>query len=57
MSAQKHHQTDIVAIFISLVIQFDKFFHPVVLYENYLLCIFMHFNEILKMRGKPMGKL
>ena len=31
--------------FISSVIQFDKFFHPVVLYENYLICIFMNINE------------
>ena len=35
ISAQKHHQTTIVAFFISSVIQFDKFFHSVVLYENY----------------------
>ena len=34
---------------VSSVIQFDKFFHPVVLYENYLICIFMNINEILKM--------
>ena len=46
ISAQKHHQTTIVAsFFISSVIQFDKFFHPVVLYENYLICIFMNINE------------
>ena len=57
ISAQKHHQTIIVAIFISSVIQFDKFFHPVVLYDNYLICIFMNINEILKMREKAMGKL
>ena len=48
ISAQKHHQTTIVAIFIYSVIQFDNFFHPVVLYENYLICIFMNINEILK---------
>ena len=43
-------------VFISSVIQFDKLFHPVVLYENYLMvlyenyliCIFMNINEILK---------
>ena len=39
-------------IFISSVIQFDKIFHPVVLYENYLICIFMNINEILKMMEK-----
>ena len=27
------------------MIQIDKFFHPVVLYENYLICIFMNINE------------
>ena len=43
--------------FISSVIQFDKFFHPVVLYDNYLIYIFMNINEILKMREKAMGKL
>ena len=43
-------------VFISSVIQFDKFFHPLVLYENklmvlyenYLICIFMNINEISK---------
>ena len=46
----------LLPVFISSVIQFDKFFHPVVLYENYLMvlyenyliCIFMNINEILK---------
>ena len=52
--SKKHHQTIIVAIFYILVIQFDKFFHPVVLYENCLICIFMNINEILKMREKPL---
>ena len=32
--------------FISSVIQFDKFFHPVVLHDNYLICILMNINEI-----------
>ena len=31
--------------FISSVIQFNKFFHPVVLYENYLICILINYNE------------
>ena len=38
-SAKNHHQTTFVASFISSVIQFDKSFHPLVLYENYLICI------------------
>ena len=25
--------------------QFDKFFHQMVLYENYLICIFMNIDE------------
>ena len=29
---------------------FDKFSHPVVLYENYFICIFMNINETLVMR-------
>ena len=32
------------------MIQFDKSFHPVVLYENYLICIFMNINENSKQR-------
>ena len=35
----------LLPVLISSVIQFDKFFHPVVLYENYLICIFMNINE------------
>ena len=57
ISAQKHHQSTIVASFYIPVIQFDKFFHPVVLYENDLICIFMNINENLKMREKTVGKL
>ena len=38
----------LLPVFISSVIQFYMFFHPVVLYENYLICIFMNINEILK---------
>ena len=45
----------LLPVFISSVIQFDKFFHPVIQDENYLTCIFMNINEILKMRGKNMG--
>ena len=41
--------------FLSLVIPFDKSFHPVVLYENYFICIFMNINENLKNREKTIG--
>ena len=47
----------LLPVFISSVIQFDKFFHPVVLDENHLICIFMNINEILKTREKTMGKV
>ena len=47
ISAQKHNQTTIFVSFISSVIQFDKFFYPVVLYENYLICIFMSTYKII----------
>ena len=47
----------LLPVFISSVIQFDKFFHPVVLDENYLIRIFMNINEILKMREKATCKL
>ena len=42
----------VVQVSISSVIQFDKSFYPVVLYEHYLICIFMNFNENLKMKVK-----
>ena len=35
----------LLPVFISSVIQFDEFFHLVVLYENYLICIFMNINR------------
>ena len=38
--------------FILSVIQFDKSFHPLVQYKNYLICIFININEKLKMREK-----
>ena len=38
--------------------QFDKSFHPVVLCENYLICIFMYINENFKKNEeKTLGKL
>ena len=46
--ATNHHQTNIVVCSESLVLHFDKFFHLMVLYENYLICIFMNINENLK---------
>ena len=42
----------LLPVLISSVIKFDKFFYPVVLDENFLICIFMNINEILKMRKK-----
>ena len=45
----------LLPVFRSSVIQLDKFFHPVGLDENYLICIFMNINEILKMREKNHG--
>ena len=46
------HQTTIVACVYIMSDTIDKYFHPVVLYENYLICIFMNINENLKMRKK-----
>ena len=57
ISAQNIFKPPLLPVFISSVIQFDKFFHPVVLDENDLICIFMNINEILKMREKTMGNL
>ena len=56
-NASNHHQTTIVACFKSSVIQFDNVFHLMVLYENYLICIFMNINEYLKRRAKSSDKL
>ena len=47
----------LLPIFISSEIQFDKFFHPVVLYENYLICIFMNINESFVIKEKILEKL
>ena len=36
----------------------DESFHPVILNENYLICIFMNINEnVKKNEGKPLDKL
>ena len=45
--ASTHHQTTIVACFESSVIQIDKVFHLMVIYENYAICIFVNVNEYL----------
>ena len=52
ISAQNIIKPPLLAVFISSVIQFDKFVHPVILhvYEKYIICIFMNINENLKMR-------
>ena len=42
---------------IDSVIQFEKFFHPVVLYENYLNCIFMNINENFCNERKNLRKI
>ena len=34
------------------MVQFDKSIHPVVLYEYYLICIFMNIHENLKKEVK-----
>ena len=34
------------------MVQFDKSIHPVVLYEYYLICIFMNIHDHLKNEGK-----
>ena len=38
---------------------FDNYFHPVVLYVNYLICILMNINDYLKTQteGKIFGKM
>ena len=35
---------------VSSVIQYDMFFHPIVLYENFLIFILLNINENLKNR-------
>ena len=45
ISAKNIINPPLLPVFISSVIQFDKFHHPVALYENYLICIFMNINE------------
>ena len=37
--------------------KFDKFFHPVVLYENYRICISMNNNENFSNERKYLRKL
>ena len=44
-------------VFISSVIQFDKFFYPVVLYVNDLICIFMNINENFCIKRKSLRKI
>ena len=43
-------------VVISSVIGFDKFFNPVVMYANYLICIFMNFYANLKNDGNIIEK-
>ena len=46
----------LLPVFISSLIQFDKYFHPVVLYENYVICIFMNINENFSNERKNLRK-
>ena len=43
-------------VIISYVIQFNKLFYPVVLYENYLICIGKNIHVNLKNGGKIIGQ-
>ena len=47
----------LLPVFTSSAIQFDKFVHPVVLYENYLISIFMNINENLSNDRKKLRKI
>ena len=55
-----HYLTDfypkpsLLHVVISSVIRFHKFFYPVVLYANYLICIFMNIYANLKNDGKSL---
>ena len=42
----------LLPVFIFSVIQFDKLFHTVVLYEKYCICIFMNINDNLSNERK-----
>ena len=56
ISNPNHHQTTIVAFFfISPVIQFDKYFHLMFLYGNYLICIFINITGNLKRQDKTIA--
>ena len=43
-----HPKPSLMYVIISYVIQFDKLFYPVVLYEKYLICIVMNMYVNLK---------
>ena len=47
----------LLSVLISSEIQLYKFFHPVVLYENYLIYIFMNIYETLVIREKILEKI
>ena len=57
ISAQNIIKPPLLPFFISSVIQFDKFLHPVVLYENYLICIFINNNENFCNERKNLRKI
>ena len=55
--ASNYTRPPLLHVFISSVMQFDKVFYLMVLYENYLICIFVNINEYLKRRAKSFVKL
>ena len=57
ISAQNIIKPPLLPVFISSVIQFDMFFHPVVLYENYLICNSLILIKTFVMKEKILEKL
>ena len=51
-----HPKPSLIYVIISFVIQFDKLFYPVVLYENNLICIVMNMHVNLKNDWKIIEK-
>ena len=47
-----HPKPELMYVIISYVIQFDRLCYPVVLYENYLICIVRNIHVNLKNDGK-----
>ena len=47
----------LLPVYILSVIHFDKFFHPVVIYEKYIICIFMNSYENFSNERKYLRKI